>query len=91
VATGACAFGEIPCDGGEDCDAGAECCFTGTSIQCVAGDQCRAQTGREVCVTGADCVAGEVCCSSSLLTTVGVDAGICLPEADNCVLSAPAP
>jgi hypothetical protein len=81
----------VPCDGGEDCDGGGECCFANLSVQCVAVDQCRVQTGQEICVTNADCAGDETCCSSDLLTGFGLDAGLCLPAADNCVLNTGAP
>ncbi len=86
-APGECAQGtvEAGCDGPEDCEAAQECCFAGTSTQCVAVDTCRDDpNNREICVTDADCLGTELCCSDEILATVGVDGGICLPAEDNC-------
>jgi len=79
---------EVPCDGSEDCAPTAECCRVGFAVQCVEGG-CAAGGGDKVCVNTPDCGADNTCCTSDLLATAGVDAGICQPTANNCAATLP--
>jgi hypothetical protein len=69
----------LNCDGPEECTdpAAPVCCARFSGSTCVADGACTGMNTFETCVTGADCADGSDCCTSDLLSGVGVDAGVC--------------